>query len=167
MCVCVFMLHTCALQEGGVLSDRAPPQPVRQTYTVGQSYYTSSGRVVTMTTTDSTLAVSMDTGWLGRQVKGPLLCTADDVATGGRLVPIGEVKTLTSPPEQPARLGHGVRGVSGGEAFQGGGPASLRGGAASLLLPRTPPDKLSPTHSPSTASVVCRVFGWRLAWKQA
>lgn len=124
------MLHTCALQEGGVITDRAPPHPVKQkTYTVGQSYYTASGRVVTMTTTDNSFAVTVDTGW---QVKGLPGCTTDGVSMGGRLVTIGEVKTPTSPLE----LRPGVGG----------------GGAASHLLPRAPPDKLSPTHSPGHPS---------------
>lgn len=138
------MLPTCALQEGGVIAERAPPHPVKQkTYTVGQSYYTASGRVATMTTTDKSLAVTMDTGWLGRPVRSLPLCTTDDVPLGGRLVPIGEVKTPTSPPELP----HGVHDVSGGDDFQGD-----CGGAASLLVPRAPPDKLSPTHSPGHLS---------------
>lgn len=151
LCVCVFMclmLPTCALQEGGVIAERAPPHPVKQkTYTVGQSYYTASGRVATMTTTDKSLAVTMDTGWLGRPVRGPPLCTTDDVPLGGRLVPIGEVKTPTSPPGLPPGVGHGVHDVSGGDGFQGD-----CGGAASLLVPRAPPDKLSPTHSPGHLS---------------
>lgn len=139
------------------MTARAPPHPVKQkSYTVGQSYYTASGRVVTMTTTDNSLAVTMDTGWPGRQVKVSPLYAIDDVPMGGRLVPIGEVKTPTSPLELVSK--------ETGEGFQGDGPAQVRGGAASLLLPRAPPDKLSPTHSPgqlsgrtspSVASVVC------------
>lgn len=139
-CVCVcLMLYTCTLQEGGVLTDRAPPHPVKQkTYTVGQSYYTASGRVVTMTTTDNSFAVTMDTGWLGRQVEAPPVYTTDGVMTGGRLVPIREAKTPPSGLEPPP---------SNGEGFHG-----RRGGGESLLLPRAPPGELSPTHSPAPLS---------------
>lgn len=118
-----------------------------------------------MTTTDNRLALAMDTGWLGRQVKVSPLCTSDDVTAGGRLVPIGEVKTPTSPLELPPGVGDDD---SGGEGFQGDGPTKVRGGAASLPVPTAPPDELSPAHSPahpsggtspSMASVVCRGFG--------
>ncbi|XP_035854065.1 band 4.1-like protein 3 isoform X2 [Sander lucioperca] len=76
-------------EEGGI-TNRAPPQPIREkSYTVGRSYDTASGKVVTVTTADNV------------QVCVIPLSTADDVITRGPLVTIQEVKTPTSPSEPP------------------------------------------------------------------
>ncbi|TWW70586.1 Band 4.1-like protein 2 [Takifugu flavidus] len=135
-CVCL-MLHTCALQEGGAITEQAPPRPVREkSYTEGQSYDTASGRVVTMTSSDTCFTVTMETDWVGRQVRGVPRPTADDLVAGAGLMTITEVKTPTSPVELRPGVCDAVRDVTGG-------------GGAPLLLPSALPGHLKPTHAPA------------------
>lgn len=165
ICMCL-MLHTCALQEGGVITDQAPPHPVKQkSYTEGQSYDTASGRVITMTSSDNCFTLNVDTGWADRQVRGMPLHTADDVTTGGRLITIREV-TPTSPRELRPGACDAVRDVSGEGGSKGGGPTNVTPAVTPLLLPSALPDKLRSTHSPghlsgrmppSLTSMVCCV----------
>ncbi|XP_077952625.1 protein 4.1 isoform X35 [Gasterosteus aculeatus] len=57
-------------EEGGFIVNQAPPQLIREkSYTVGQSYDTASGRVVTMTMTDGSSDVTTTTASMemGRQ----------------------------------------------------------------------------------------------------
>ncbi|XP_077952622.1 protein 4.1 isoform X32 [Gasterosteus aculeatus] len=59
-------------EEGGFIVNQAPPQLIREkSYTVGQSYDTASGRVVTMTMTDGSSDVTTTTASMemGRQPK--------------------------------------------------------------------------------------------------
>lgn len=93
-------------------------QPIREkSYTLGQSYDTASGRVVTMmtkntavdrfdftmTTTRVDKVVSMESGRrVKEQVKIIPLSSMDDVITGGHLITIEEVKTPTSPSDPPS-----------------------------------------------------------------
>lgn len=158
------MLLTCALQEGGVITNQAPPHPTREKiYAVGRSYDTTSGRVVTMR--DDSFDVTMATGSIEtvRQVRLIPLSATDDVITGGPLITIREVKTPTSPLELP----HGVCDVISRDDTRGGGIRRWNlPPLTPLLPPNSPPDKLNlspiplPGHltgrtSPSTARVVC------------
>ncbi|XP_078138472.1 protein 4.1-like [Centroberyx gerrardi] len=97
-----------ATEEGGVLVNRAPPQPTslqlsqshdgspgrqpirEKSYTLGRSYDTASGRVVTMTTKN-----------IGEDSDVTMTTTSDDVIIAGPLITIREVKTPTSPPATP------------------------------------------------------------------
>lgn len=189
LCVCLMLLN-CALQEGGFITNQAPPQPIRgKSYTVGRSYDTSSGRVVTMMTSDDSPDVTMTTMSIdtGRQVRIIPLSTVDDVITGGPLITIREVKTPTSPSELPPGVCGTISDVISGDDTRGGGGRSLdlRGVEAYMsspltpvLPPKSPLDKLnlsptpSPGHlssrtSPSTARVVRWLAGWWSAWKWA
>lgn len=172
------MLLICALQEGGFITNQASPQPIREKgYTVGRSYDTASGRVVTMTTSDDSPNVTMPTASIdtGRQVRIIPLSTVDDVITGGPLITIREVKTPTSPSEPPPGVCDIISDVISEVDTREGGARSLdlQGGKAyrsspltPVLPPKSPLDKLnlspapSPGHlsgrtSPSMARVVC------------
>ncbi|XP_068437420.1 protein 4.1-like isoform X2 [Clinocottus analis] len=131
-------------EEGGFI---APPQPIREkNCTVGRSYDTASGKVVTMTITDDSSGVTVKTAstGMGRQVRIIPLSTADDVITRGPLaadviargplVTIREVKTPTSPP-----------GV-------GEGGASVMSPLTPLLPPESPLEELSLSPAPIWAS---------------
>ncbi|XP_075941373.1 band 4.1-like protein 3 isoform X8 [Anarhichas minor] len=86
-------LESNSSAEGGFIANRAPPQPIREkSYTVGRSYDTASGRVVTMTITDDSSDVTVTTVRTGmsRPVRIIPLSTADDVITGGPLITIRE-----------------------------------------------------------------------------
>ncbi|XP_056869505.1 protein 4.1-like isoform X3 [Takifugu flavidus] len=123
--------------EGGAITEQAPPRPVREkSYTEGQSYDTASGRVVTMTSSDTCFTVTMETDWVGRQVRGVPRPTADDLVAGAGLMTITEVKTPTSPVELRPGVCDAVRDVTGG-------------GGAPLLLPSALPGHLKPTHAPA------------------
>lgn len=136
----MFDVDTCALQEGGVIAEQAPPRPVKgKSCTEGQSYDTASGRVVTMTSGDSCFTVTMGTDWGGRQVRGAPPPTADDLVAGGGLMTITEVKTPTSPVELPPGVCDAVRDVTSG-------------GGAPLLLPSALPHQLQPTYAPAHLS---------------
>nr|XP_040025551.1 band 4.1-like protein 3 isoform X10 [Gasterosteus aculeatus aculeatus] len=63
-------LDSSSTSEGGFIVNQAPPQLIREkSYTVGQSYDTASGRVVTMTMTDGSSDVTTTTASMemGRQ----------------------------------------------------------------------------------------------------
>ncbi|XP_049421432.1 band 4.1-like protein 3 isoform X3 [Epinephelus fuscoguttatus] len=142
-----FPLDESSAVEGGVMINQAPPQPIRErSYTVGQSYDTASGRVVTMTVMDDSPDVTMTTTntEMGKQVRIIPLSTADDVITGGPLITIREVKTPTSPMELLTGIAD-IGGVISGGGSRGGGARTLdfRGGRASVISP------LSPLHIPS------------------
>lgn len=124
------MLLTCALQEGGFIVNQAPPQLIREkSYTVGQSYDTASGRVVTMTMTDGSSDVTTTTASMemGRQVRIIPLSTTDHVIAGGPLITIRKVKMPTSPPSA-------VCGIKSDIIFRDG----HRGGKASGISTLTP-----------------------------
>lgn len=166
------MSLTCSLQEGGIKTNQAPPPLVKEkSYAVGRSYYTDSGKVITMTTGDNTSNVALATGSFETTRQVSLTCTTDDVTTEGTLMTIHEVMTPTSPMERP----HGVCDVvsnviSGGEPIGDGFRClEVPGGAASTIPPLTPllpqtsvVDKLRPTPSPghqtgrtSPSTLVC------------
>lgn len=155
------MLLTCPLQEGEFITNQAPPQPITEkSYTVGQSYDTTSGRIVALTTRDDSSHVTMTSTEMGRQVRVIPLSTDDDVITERPLIMIREVKTPTSPTEPSP----GLCGVSS-EAREGG-VLDLQGRETSVMSTLPPPhspksylDELSlspgPTReSPSMARVV-------------
>ncbi|XP_077952595.1 band 4.1-like protein 3 isoform X5 [Gasterosteus aculeatus] len=82
-------------EEGGFIVNQAPPQLIREkSYTVGQSYDTASGRVVTMTMTDGSSDVTTTTASMemGRQVRIIPLSTTDHVIAGGPLITIRKPK---------------------------------------------------------------------------
>ncbi|KAM8822642.1 band 4.1-like protein 3a isoform 4-T4 [Spinachia spinachia] len=65
-------LESSSTPEGGFIVNRAPPQLIREkSYTVGQSYDTASGRVVTMTMTNNSSDDTMTTASMemGKQPK--------------------------------------------------------------------------------------------------
>lgn len=159
------MLLTCALQEGGVITNQATPQPIREkSYTLGRSYDTASGRVVTMTTRDETSDITMTSGCIEKVMsETSRLSIGDDVITGGLLITIPEVKTPTSPLE-PAPSVYDIRGdVISGVETGAGGSRMLEGGDSGICL-HSPLLHLSPAPalghltgrmSPSIARVVC------------
>lgn len=171
-----FMLLTYTLQEGGVITNQASSQPIRErSYTVGRSYDTASGKVVTMTTRDdSSDVMMMGSIMTGRQVRIIPLPTTDDVITGGPLITIREVKTPASPSEPLPHICDVVSDVISGAETRGDGDRilDLRGGKDSVLSPLTPllstkspldelslspavsPGRLTGMASPSTARVV-------------
>ncbi|XP_036934944.1 band 4.1-like protein 3a isoform X3 [Acanthopagrus latus] len=58
----VLPLDSYSSAEGGVMTNQYPPQPIREkSCTVGRSYDTASGRVVTMTSIDDSSDVTMTT----------------------------------------------------------------------------------------------------------
>ncbi|XP_037619278.1 protein 4.1-like isoform X3 [Sebastes umbrosus] len=139
------------VDESPMIEPLEPDEPIREkSYTVGRSYDTASGRVVTMTIKDDNSDVTMTTASIemGRQVKILPLSTADDVIIGGPLITIREVKTPTSPSEPPA----GVCGVSGdvigGDNPRGGGASVISPFTSLHILPPKPPLSLSPALSP-------------------
>nr|XP_040025543.1 uncharacterized protein LOC120814196 isoform X3 [Gasterosteus aculeatus aculeatus] len=82
-------------EEGGFIVNQAPPQLIREkSYTVGQSYDTASGRVVTMTMTDGSSDVTTTTASMemGRQVRIIPLSTTDHVIAGRPLITIRKPK---------------------------------------------------------------------------
>lgn len=162
------MSLTCSLQEGGIKTNQTPPPLVKEkSYAVGRSYYTDSGKVITMTTGANTSNVALATGSFETTRQVSLMCKTDDVITEGTLMTIHEVMTPTSPMERP----HAVCDViSGGEPIGDGfGCLEVPGGAASTILPLSPllpqncvVDKLRPIPSPghqtgrtSPSMVVC------------
>uniref|UniRef100_UPI0037E86F2B band 4.1-like protein 3 isoform X1 n=1 Tax=Semicossyphus pulcher TaxID=241346 RepID=UPI0037E86F2B len=141
-------------EVGRFISNQAP-HPIREkSYTVGRSYDTVSGRVVTMTTHDDSSDVTMTTESIevGKQVRVIHLSTADDVIKGGPLITIREVKTPTSPSEPPQRVSDIISDVIIVSDTREGGSRNmdLLEGRASLLAPKSPPDELnlSPALSP-------------------
>lgn len=145
------MLLNCALQEGGVMTNQAPSQPIREkNYTVGRSYDTMSGKVITMTTRDNSSDFTMKTA-----------NTDAGVVRGAPLITIREVKTPTSPLE-PAPSVCGVICEPGGGMTRN---LDISGGVAMtpqspLIPPKLPLDKLSLSpamsrKSPSPVRVVC------------
>ncbi|XP_070708674.1 band 4.1-like protein 3 [Pempheris klunzingeri] len=139
-------------EDDGFITNQGPPQPIKdKSYTVGRSYDTASGRVVTMTTRDDSSDVTMATAGIetGRQVRVIPLSTADDVIRGGPLITIREVKTPTSPLEPPPGVPDVTSDVIGDDDNGGGGARrlDLSGGGASVISPLTP---LLPPKSPVT-----------------
>ncbi|TDG95935.1 hypothetical protein EPR50_G00243670 [Perca flavescens] len=120
-------------EEGGI-TNRAPPQPIREkSYAVGRSYDTASGKVVTVTTADNL------------QVRVIPLSTTDDVITGGPLVTIQEVKTPTSPAETPP--GAWASGDVIGDVIGGGGAS---------VPPKVALDELRLSPAPSAGHLTGR-----------
>ncbi|XP_038566981.1 band 4.1-like protein 3 isoform X2 [Micropterus salmoides] len=171
-------LDSSSTAGGVVITNRAPPQPIREkTYTVGRCYDTASGRVITMTTTDDHSDVIMTTGSIetSGQVRIIPLSNTDDVITGGPLITIREVKTPTSPSEPPSAICDFTSDVICADDTRRGGSRSLdlHGGGASLISPLTPlllpksplgelnlsptltPGPMTGRTSPSMARVVC------------
>ncbi|XP_041816975.1 band 4.1-like protein 3a [Chelmon rostratus] len=148
-------------EESGIITNLVLPQPIREkSYTVGRSYDTTSGRVITMTTRDDSSDVTTTTGSIemDMQVRIIPLSTADDVITGGPLITIREVKTPTSPSELPLGVSDFINDVTSGNDTRGGGVRSLdlHGGGASVISCLTPPvppksplDESNPSPAPS------------------
>lgn len=151
------MLLNHALQEGGVMTNQAPPQPIREkSYAVGRSYDTMSGRVITMTTMDGSSDVTMKT-----------TNTESGVVRRAPLITIREVKTPTSPVEPAQSLCgviHDVICEIGGEMTR---TLDVKGDVVSVMSTQQPPHppespldelNLSPAlgrKSPSLVRVVC------------
>nr|XP_020481102.1 LOW QUALITY PROTEIN: protein 4.1-like [Monopterus albus] len=131
-------------EEGGVVIKEAL-QPVRKkSYTVGRSYDTTSGRVVTMTTMDDTSDIALTTS------------TETGVVTGGLLITIQEVKTPSSPSENICDVVCETRGARAQTLDLGLGGTSVMSPLDPLHLPKSPLDELSLSpgrKSPSTARV--------------
>ncbi|XP_030253763.1 protein 4.1-like isoform X4 [Sparus aurata] len=150
----VLPLDSSSSAEGGVMTNQYPPQPIREKgYTVGRSYDTASGRVITMTTIDDSSDVTMTTGIIemDRQVRILPLSSADDVITGGPLITICEVKTPTSPLEQPPGVCDIISDVFSEDDTRGGGARASAISPLTPVLPRKSPlDELnlSPTPLP-------------------
>ncbi|XP_031696744.1 band 4.1-like protein 3 isoform X3 [Anarrhichthys ocellatus] len=141
-------LESSSSAEGGFIANQASPQPIREkSYTVGRSYDTASGRVVTMTITDDSSDVIVTTVRTGmsRPVRIIPLSTADDVITGGPLITIREVKTPTSPSEPPINS----------DLIRRGG-ASVISPLTPLLPPKPPLDELSLSPAPSPGHLTGR-----------
>ncbi|XP_019114352.1 band 4.1-like protein 3a isoform X2 [Larimichthys crocea] len=137
-------------EMGEVITNQAPPQPIKEkSYTVGQSYDTASGRVVTMTTRDDSSNITVTTGSMeaGRQVRVIPLSTADDVIPRGKLITICEVKTPTSPTELPTNACDIISDVICGDDTKGGG-ASVISPVTPVLPLKSPLVMLSPSASP-------------------
>uniref|UniRef100_A0A3Q0T0U1 Erythrocyte membrane protein band 4.1 like 3 n=1 Tax=Amphilophus citrinellus TaxID=61819 RepID=A0A3Q0T0U1_AMPCI len=167
--VCAYlMLLTCTLQEGGFMTNQAPPQPFKKkSYTVGRSYCTASGKVFTMTILDDISDATVTTASVEphQKVRRFSQSTTDEELPGKPLISIPEVKTQTSTLELLPRVCDVSRDIiSVAETRRGGSKTLELGGGkvsvkSSLSLP-TPPtsslDKLSPSRiSPSLSAVVC------------
>ncbi|XP_068593232.1 band 4.1-like protein 3a isoform X1 [Cebidichthys violaceus] len=134
-------------EEDGFIANRAPPQPIREkSYTVGRSYDTASGRVVTMTITNDSSDVTVTTACteMGRPVR-IIPLSHDDVITGGPLITIQEVKTPTSPSEPPITS----------DLIRGGG-ASVISPLTPLFPPKPSLDELSLSPAPSSGHLTGR-----------
>ncbi|XP_076577635.1 band 4.1-like protein 3a isoform X3 [Chaetodon auriga] len=143
-------LDNRSTMESGTITNLVLPQPIREkSYTVGRSYDTSSGRVITMTTRDDSSDVTMTTGNIEMDTQFRIipLSTADDVITGGPLITICEVKTPTSPPEIVPGVCDIINDAISGNDTRGGGVSSLdlQQGGAPVISPLTP---LVPLKSP-------------------
>ncbi|XP_070841710.1 band 4.1-like protein 3a isoform X3 [Chaetodon trifascialis] len=143
-------LDSRSTMESGTITNLVLPQPIRgKSYTVGRSYDTSSGRVITMTTRDDSTDVTIATGNIEMDMQFRIipLSTADDVITGGPLITICEVKTPTSPPEIAPSVCDIFNDVISGNDTRGGGVSSLdlHQGEAPVISPLTP---LVPLKSP-------------------
>ncbi|XP_024858788.1 band 4.1-like protein 3a isoform X3 [Kryptolebias marmoratus] len=134
-----------------------PEEPIRQkSYTVGRSYDTTSGEVLSLMTGDTvTMAtmtardnVTMTTASIkaGQRIRFIPLSATDDVITERPLITIHEAKTPTSPPEPLI----GVISTSGTRTLDlSGGGVSL----TPLTLPKSPLDELSPAPSRTSPSM--------------
>ncbi|XP_056220715.1 band 4.1-like protein 3 isoform X3 [Seriola aureovittata] len=132
-------LDSSSAEEGGVITNQAPPQPIREkSYTVGRSYDTTSGRIVTMTTKDDNSHITMTGIEMGRQVRVIPLSTADDVITEGPLITIREVKTPTSPLDPAPDLCGVISDVVSATSEGGARWLDRQGGGACVMLPLTP-----------------------------
>lgn len=145
------------------------PQPIRQkSYTVGRSYDTASGRVVSLRTDDIVAVTTVAPGnsvpmttasfQVGQKMSLIPLSATDDVITERPLMTICEVKTPTSPHEPVLDV---FRTPGTEPLVQSGGKVSL----TPPTLPKSPLDGLSPAPSRSSPSLT-RVVRW-LLWKQA
>ncbi|XP_029385495.1 band 4.1-like protein 3a [Echeneis naucrates] len=135
-------------EEGVGKTNQASPQPIREkSYTVGRSYDTTSGRIVTMTNKDDNFQITKTRTEIDRQSRVIPLSTADDI-TEGPLMMIREVKTPTFPYEASHNFcGAGARFLD----LQGGG-ASVTSSPSPLLGPKLPVDELSPDIDPGRKS---------------
>lgn len=125
------MLLTCALQEGGVITNQASLQPITgKSHTTGRSYYTTTGADMAVTTKDDRSDVAMATGSFET----------------GKPVTIDAVKIPTSPLEPVP----GVSDVISGDDIRGGEVRMLD------LPPVSPPDKLSLSPAPSSGHLGSR-----------
>ncbi|TKS87287.1 Band 4.1-like protein 3 4.1B [Collichthys lucidus] len=162
-------------EMGEVITNQAPPQPIKEkSYTVGQSYDTTSGRVVTMTTRDDSSNITVTTRSMeaGRQVRVIPLSTADDVIPREKLITICEVKTPTSPTELPTHACDIISDVICGDDTKGGG-ASVISPVTPVLPLKSPLVMLSPSASPDRLMRRTSPFWpewyavWWSAWKPA
>lgn len=91
----------------------------RKSLTVGRSYDTASGRVLTMATGGHVSDVTMTTANIkeSQQLRVIPVSTEEDVTRGGPLTTIREVKTPTSPSEPPPSLSDiSTAATNGGKA---------------------------------------------------
>ncbi|XP_071340281.1 protein 4.1-like isoform X2 [Trachinotus anak] len=154
------LLDNSPTEEGRVTTNQAPTQPIREkSYTVGRSYDTTSGRIVTMTTRDDSSHVTMTNTEIGRQVRVIPLSTIDNVITDGPLITICEVKTPTSPSEQPPGFCGIINDVINETRECGARVLELQGGGASVMShltphlgPKSPVDELNLSPAPSRKS---------------
>lgn len=136
------------------MTNQVPPHPVRKnSYTVGRSYDTMSGRVVTMTTRTDNSDVTVTT-----------MNTETGVIGGGPLITIREVKTPTSPCEPVPSVCGIIICETGGRMARtldlGGSVVSVMAPQSPLLPPKSPLDELNLSSapgrkSPSPVRVVC------------
>nr|XP_043891479.1 protein 4.1-like isoform X4 [Solea senegalensis] len=112
-------------EEGGVKINQAPPQRIREKcHTVGRSYDTTSGKIVSVTSRDTSFDVTMTMSLeVGRQAP-PIPPSTDDDITGRTLMTICEVKTPVSPLEPPRGICAAISETEGG-------------GGASVMSPLT------------------------------
>lgn len=127
------MLLTCALQEGGVITNQASLQPITgKSHTTGRSYYTTTGADMAVTTKDDSSDVAMATGSFET----------------GKPVTIGALKIPTLPLEPMPGVGNVIRGDD------------VRGGEVRMLdlPPVSPPDKQSLNPAPSSGHLGSRIL---------
>lgn len=126
------MLLTCALQEGGVITNQGSLQPITgKSHTPGRSDYTATGASMAVTSKDDSSDVAMAMGSFET----------------GKPVTIGGVKIPTSPLEPMPGFGDAISGDD------------VRGGEVSILdlPPVSPPDKLSLSPAPSSVHLGSRI----------
>ncbi|XP_047205567.1 band 4.1-like protein 3a isoform X3 [Girardinichthys multiradiatus] len=135
------MIEPLELEEegGGFVANQAAAQH----HTMGRSYDTTTGRVLSMLTEDDVTmtTASVKLSHLDRCIP---VCATDDVITGGPLGTLHEVKTPTSPLESLPAV-YDVTSRDGGGVF-------VMSSLAPLTLPKSPLGGLGPTPraSPST-----------------
>ncbi|XP_060920543.1 band 4.1-like protein 3 isoform X2 [Labrus mixtus] len=145
-------------EVGGVISSQCSPQPMREkSYTVGRSYDTASGRVITMLSCDSNVTMTTGSIAMAKQFTIIPLSPTDDVIIGGPLIAIKEVKTPTSPSEPAPGVSDIISDVRVSDTGGVGGGAYLSARKSPLdelnLSTSLSPDHLTGRMSPSMVRV--------------